>query len=285
MKAFILWMMIVLFGLSTTYLSVQATEADPFIVMQEPVLEIVEHPVLSERVPHDLVQSVVRLRVTITKLLFKPEQAVGSAVIIGRKRITEDMYRYYVLTAYHVIYDAYQNPVEVSQWANAHAKVDIVKDLKLDIHLMIPSNDSAVVSFDIEDTHVWPVVQLATEAEFLSLRTLDIIYGVGCDGGYGPLPRVGNFGLGNLQIEPNLSSKFAFFANPDAFFRPYINSWFGASGGGIFNKDGKLIGLFNGILTSRSGKPARHMIAALKTYIVLDLLQTTGSEELLREDK
>ncbi len=273
MKAFILWMTMISLGISTAYLSVRATEADPFITR--------ELPTLPEHAPHYIIQSVVRLKFSIGDTLLG---GGGSAVILGRERISDNMYRYYILTAHHVVNNSYQYSVEVSQWAGSHAKADIVKNLKLDTYLMIPSSDWALVSFEIEDTHVWPVVQLATKAEFLSLRTLDTIYGVGCDSVHGPLSRVGNFGLGGIHTPPNPLSKFAFRNNPGAFFRPYMNVWFGASGGGVFNKDGKLIGIFNGILDG-DFQPATHMVAALKTHIVLDILKMTGGDELLIEDK
>ncbi|MHA2063071.1 MAG: hypothetical protein ACXABY_01700, partial [Candidatus Thorarchaeota archaeon] len=95
-------------------------------------------------------------------------------------------------------------------------------------------------------------------------------------GGYTQMCREGVIGATHnthIDVRGQLQSRWLWDIHPEKFFRPYINIWFGDSGGAVYNKEGKLIGIINGYSMGRYGVPATHSTIAFKTYIMLDVLQ------------
>jgi S1-C subfamily serine protease len=141
-----------------------------------------------------------------------------------------------------------------------------------DVEWTVPSQDWAAITFDMK--HKMSCVQVATKEEFEAIKPFERIYAIGCAKGYGQFCRMGIIGTThnehrNIHYQTT-KSPWPWDIHPERFFRPYVSIWFGDSGGGVYNKEGKLIGIINAFgMTSR----VTHSTIAFKTHIMLDVLQ------------
>ena len=211
----------------------------------------------------------------------------GSAVLVGRKKLDNGRYRYTALTAYHVVKKMVEkfgedktkadHTMKMMFQPNFHGRPLRIKLAIDDIEWAIPVHDWAAIMFEME--HKLSCVQLATKKEFKAIKPFERIYAVGCGGGYAQLCRNGVIGTthneyNNTKIQ--LTSKRSWNQHTDKFFRPYINGWYGDSGGGVYNKDGKLIGIINGAGIMANWRiPVAHSTIALKAYVILDIIQNS----------
>lgn len=207
----------------------------------------------------------------------------GSAVLVGRKKLDNGKYRYTALTAFHIIKKMIEkfgkdktkadHTIDMMFQPNFHGRPLKIKLDIDDIEWAIPVYDWAAVVFETE--HKLSCVSLATEKEFKAIKSFEKIYAVGCGGGYAQFCRNGIIGTTHNRhrnIKDQTSSSWPWHRHPENFFRPYINAWYGDSGGAIFSKEGKLIGIMNafGIFNVI---PITHSVIAFKTYIILDVTQ------------
>ncbi len=208
----------------------------------------------------------------------------GSAILVGRKKLDNGKYRYTALTAYHVIETMAEelgrdkvnasHVMEMMFQPNFHGRPLRVELAIDDIEWAIPAHDWAAVMFEME--HKLSCVQLITEKEFKAIKPFEKIYAVGCGGGYGQSCRDGIISATHNEhknIQAQTTSEWPWNIHPEMFFRPYINAWYGDSGGAVYNKEGKLIGIINAFGMGRGNIPATHSTIAFKTYFVLDVTQ------------
>jgi len=210
----------------------------------------------------------------------------GSATLIGRQNIDGDKYRYRALTAHHIVRTMSEafikdkakadHVMQMMFQPSFHGKPLKIQVLVNDIEWAIPSNDWAAFSFDMPDK--MNCVQLATQEEFEAIKPFETIYAVGCGGQpYGQHCRDGIIGSthneqGNPYRQKNAKQAPPWDRHPNRFFRPYISVWYGDSGGGIYNKQGKLIGIINGYSIMNKWEPVTHSTVAFKTYIMLEVV-------------
>jgi hypothetical protein len=222
-------------------------------------------------------------RATFLILFPKHNYASGTAVTVARKKLKDGSYRYRAITAYHVIHGVAKAIVKDAAKADRSLTIMLQPSfhglplrlkIKLDdIEWALPSHDWAAFTFDT--TQKIECVQLATEAEFKAIGFEDNIYLVGAADRDAPHIRAGNIGAThnqNLNLERQLKQPWAWCKYPNAFFRPAINVWYGDSGGGIFNKDGKMIGIVIGYgMVDQYRRPVTHSTIALKAHIILEM--------------
>lgn len=225
-----------------------------------------------------------------TLVMALPEyRTIGSAVIIGRKgrvlidehgnsTMRSDAYEYRVATAYHVVGRLIEDGKDASRILMAMFQPSLHSQ-PLRMKLQLEKIEHYSVEYDwaiftFYSKHQLPFVEIATEEEFEAIQPFESIYAVGGDGGYGQLCRRGVLGSTHNQFinakSQIIKAILPWQKHPDAFFRPLIPVWYGASGGGIFNQQGKLIGLING-----GHMVALHITMAIKAHIILRSLNET----------
>lgn len=220
-----------------------------------------------------------RARRATFAVAFPQHRKSGTAVLIGRKALTPDRFRYQVATARHVVSEFVGNPrarrtAMVMFQPSAHGKP---LRMKITINKITHSSfngDWAVFTFDSK--HKLDYAEIATKEEFQSIKPFETIYAVANEGGFGQLCRRGVMGGTHVEhMHLKAQQKFGsgdWMSYPHLYFRPFIQAWYGASGGGIFNKEGKLIGLINGSVIGVRRGVVTHAVAATKTYFILEQL-------------
>jgi len=268
MKVFSILSLVIALGIGGNYLAQKSTQ--PIVIQKEEGVAPLEK---ARRA---------------TFLITLPAYNVGgSAILVGRKKIDSGGYRYTALTAYHIIKEMAQKIAENKIKANHEMELmfqpnfhDKPLRIKLDIDDIgwaIPAHDWAAIVFDMD--HKLGCVEVATKEEFKAILPFEKIYAVGYGGGYGQQCRDGIIGTTHNEhenIQSQIKGNLSWDIYPNKFFRPYISIWYGDSGGGVYNKEGKLIGIINGFdMISRGWNqmPVAHSTVAFKAYIVRDTLQ------------
>jgi hypothetical protein len=221
----------------------------------------------------------------------------GTAILVGRKNLDSGGYRYRALTAQHVIRGMSQKITKDGQQASRKITLMFQQTfhgaplrLKLsidDIDWASPTEDWA--SFTFDSTHRLTCVEVATKAEFLAIQSFEKIYAVGAGGLYGVMCRDGIMGATHnehLDVIGQRSSKYPWHNQPHKFFRPYIHVWYGDSGGGVFSKEGKLIGIINGFDILHNGfdrMPVTFSTVAVKAHLIKDLASSSKDFFLIEE--
>ena len=238
MKAALILSVVTILGMGGTYL---AQEPAPVVIIQQ----------------DETITPLERARRATFLLSLPGYRFYGSAILVGRQHLDNGKYRYRALTAYHVIKDMSKAFMKDRTRAdhrlalifqpNFHGKTLRINLLIDDIDWANPAVDWASITFDM--SHKMSCVEVATREEFEAIKAFEKIYAIGCGGGYGQMCKVGVIGATHnehkdLQGQTTLS-KWPWNLHPEKFFRPYVNVWYGDSGGGIFNKEGKLIGIMN----------------------------------------
>lgn len=239
---------------------------------------------------NDTMTSLERARRSTCMIAFPGYYSGGSAVLVSRKKLDDDQYQYRALTAYHVVIRVAEAFAKDKLAANHdlllmfqqefHSAPIRIKLIVDDISWAVPAHDWAAITF----TTVYKLdcIEVATEEEFRAIKPFERIYAVGYAKGFGQHCREGIIGTThnehwNLESQKR-ASKESWYQLPNHFFRPQISVWYGDSGGAIFNKDGKLIGIINafGIMVEVgfTHLPVSHTTLALKTYIIRDVVKT-----------
>ena len=214
-------------------------------------------------------QSVFLLRVPSVK-------STGTGVLVGREK-TEGGYKYKAVSAYHVLGEAIEKALTDKTNINLEFMFQqsfhgdpLRKHVEATIEWAVEKYDWVCFSFLLEEK--MHCCEIATEEEFQQIQPFENIYGVGCDDGKGQSLKIGVIGsthnheyYGEFQtLAPQEWNR-----NPNKFFRAYMNIWLGSSGGGIFNKDGKLIGIFIAInILNPIKMPVPHGTICLKAHVI-----------------
>lgn len=271
MRAVLVLSIVIMLGVGSTYL---AQEPAPTIITQ---IDDAIHPL--ERVRRS------------TFMLSLPDYYItGSAVLVGRQNLNNGMYRYRALTAFHLMRNMSKaftkdkskasHKLELIFQPTFHGETLRINLLLDDLDWANPMEDWASFTFDMP--HKITCAEVATKEEFEAIKPFEKIYAVGCGGSYGQMCKVGIIGATHNEHQDlqgqNTKSKWPWDKHPHRFFRPYINVWYGDSGGGIFNKEGKLIGIINAFGILQKGWdiiPVAHSTIALKTYLVKDVVSAS----------
>ncbi|MCG3771198.1 MAG: hypothetical protein JW384_02380 [Nitrosomonadaceae bacterium] len=213
----------------------------------------------------------------------------GTGVLIGRTKLENGNWKYMVLTAYHVMdilhsamkehpdkLDSVKKLTLVYQ-AHFHAPLTLLHTSLIDFHWMVPAYDWAI--FSVELAEKLPCAQLATKEEFESIQPYNHIYGVGSDGSDGLFLRDGVIASTN-GTQPFIGLfgyDYPWDVNQDGFFRVYHGIYYGASGGPVFNRQGKIIGVYNGYVHMHMNQPVTNLAVVAKGHLVEELLTKSNS--------
>jgi hypothetical protein len=214
----------------------------------------------------------------------------GSGTLIGRKQLKSGNWEYSVLTACHVANviregirddpDEIENILKIAivYQEHFHAPLRKLHTSIISLEWMIPTQDWAI--FTIELPVKLPCAQLATRQEFKSIQPHDHIYSMGADNGSGLFFREGVI-ASTTAVDPYPDSKgeiSPWDTHPNNYFRVYQSYWYGASGCPIFNRAGKIIGIFDGYFKVNGNHPVTHLTIATKGYLILEALTKTQSQ-------
>lgn len=206
----------------------------------------------------------------------------GSAVIISRTG--QDRYIYRALTARHVVEAMIQAIKQQDKDADQTAMVMFQPSLHgvpLRIKILIDKIEQESADYDwalftFRSKHKFEFVELATKQEFQAIKAFETIYAVGCDAGFGQLCRRGVLGATHNEHMTQIQrGNMQWSKHPHAFFRPFIQAWYGASGGGVFSQHGKLIGVINGSTMGSGPDAVTHAIVSIKAHLILEQLNAS----------
>lgn len=220
----------------------------------------------------------------------------GTGVVIGRKRVS-DGWRYNVLTAYH-IFEEYLTAPEPLKMAPGFSRIRLafLTDIKNQhiavnsylVEILVTNPELDWVVFSIDIAYEIPCAKLASKEDFENIQPYEHIYGVGNDGMCGLLFREGVISSFNVDdpypsTEIFISNLPLWIVNPSDYFRPSHSIWPGASGGPVFTRDGKIIGIYIAIRIA-GAQPVSHAGVALKTHLVNEFLKKNLPDILTEEN-
>lgn len=200
----------------------------------------------------------------------------GSAVVVSRVR-TETGYRYRAVTVHHV-YEVYQQTIEDNPDVPRTARLTFVTDFhkpfrSISVSELIPDHILPAfdwASFTFETTEFIECADVATQEDFEAIQAFDPIFAVGAGGPYAPWIKEGLLSAtNNVATAPyqNMSDR-PWNQQPESFFRMTAPIWWGDSGGAVFTRDGKLIGLMAGFGFGNSSTPALHSGVCVKMHTI-----------------
>jgi hypothetical protein len=229
----------------------------------------------------------------------------GTGTLIGRSRVDEDTWEYNVLTAYHVVesmldalraLDATASKEEIDNIKSItignrngfHSKIVLYSTKMNSSSWLIPTQDWAIFSIHLDVK--LPCAELATRSEFNSITPFEKVYGIGADMLRGIFTRDGYISSTDC-VEPfhtTADPSAPWLVKPDMFFRPFHTIHPGASGGPIFNKSGKIIGIYIAVSIERVSpfevQQINELAIALKVFAVQEALADTHSRVTIVED-
>ena len=202
----------------------------------------------------------------------------GTGFIINREKLPDGSYLYHAVTAYHVI-DSWIDTIE-EQRDEASRDLQLTFQptihgsiLRIDTQFQLTGIQDPVLdwaTFSFETFYFLPLLEIASEDEFKELTLDDNIYLIGCDRSFGPVVRSGTIGATNCIAYIDLTNDPlapGYHQFPYKYFRPAITIWYGASGGPIINKNGRVIGIVNAVGGSGTfGHPITHLAITLKAH-------------------
>lgn len=265
MKAALVLSSILALGIGGTYLAQELETPPPNIIVQQ----------------NQSVSPLEKARQATFLLALTQRGNSGSAILVSRQKLEDGLYRYRALTAHHIVDDMAKamakdklntsHEVTLMFQPNFHGKpLRLTLDIE-DIEWAIPAHDWAAFTFIME--HKFACAEVATKEEFEAIRAFEHVYAVGCGAGYGQQTREGIMGATHneyFDLQEQLTHcRFQWCKVPTNFFRPSVNIWYGDSGGAIYSKDGKLIGIINGF----GSAGVTHLGIALKAHIIYEVVK------------
>jgi hypothetical protein len=269
MKPALVLSLVTALGIGGAYLVGEPRTAPVVIVQQERAIPALE-----------------KARRSVFKVHMPKQKGSGTAILIGRTKLTNGNYRYRALTAQHVLRQMMKDFEKDKSTANYAMDLMFQPDFHgapLKISVNIHNIDWANViedwaSFTFDMSHKISCAPVATKAEFESIKPFEVIYAVGCGGRYaGQHCRKGIIGATHNEERDSIAEQFkrgkgrTWNRRPSSYFRPYINIWYGDSGGAVFSKDGKLIGLINGYVLMGNYGPVTHSAVAVKAHLIREV--------------
>lgn len=252
-------------------------------VMQGPVLQ-----------PTADLDALERARRSVFDIVLVDYERSGSAVLIGRQRLEDGQYLYRAVTNYHVIDDILDALDEKGSEASRKVSltfqptfhgdpVQFVVDA--DPNWAMPAWDWA--SFTFVSPHWLECADVSARTDFEKIKPFEHIYVVACGGRFGQQLREGVISVTHNLATEDQENKYPWQRNPRDYFRLSTPIWYGDSGGAVFNKDGKLIGLPTAFTTIRTKvddpMPVFHHGVALKAHVIRE--QVSKSPDFFKVEK
>lgn len=205
----------------------------------------------------------------------------ASCVLVSRDLQEDGFYIYRGLTAHHVI-DDLSNALDKDPGTDRTVTFtglgwdgEFQFEAEINPDWLFPARDWS--SFTFESDLFLECTEVATKAEFESIGPLDHIYIVSNPSSQGVLIRETNIGAPHNRWPSNHinnASPWPWASHPNDYFRAMGFIWYGSSGGAVFNKEGKLIGIINAIsiFGGYHQNPTGHPAIALKSYVIRELV-------------
>jgi len=223
-------------------------------------------------------------------------QGAGSAVLISRIQLEDGTYLYRALTAHHVIEEYLKDIDQNGESADLSAMLTFQPEFHGDqlqintvidvIDWIVPNGDWA--SFTFRDATRLECAEVATREEFEAIAAFEHIYFVASFGPYGQQCRHGVIATthnAGTYPDAQLTSTLPWNQHPEDFFRFSMPIWYGDSGGPIFNKDGKLIGLGNAFTVGgQFNQQVTHSGVAIKAYKIREAAAAVAEDFFKIED-
>ena len=274
-----------LLGFGLTYSASKAVESPP----QKPT--VVEQKVQ----PLSLLER--GRRATCDFMPAKQYGGGGTATLISRIKLKNGKYQYRALTAFHVVSRLAIEIIKNEKGLDKSATLTLQptfhsKPLRIaitidDIDWAIPGQDWA--TFIFESQHRLECAVVATAEEFKAIKAFERIYVVGCASPFGQQCRAGVISTThNMSAFPALQQKSIqpWNTHPYNYFRISSPIWYGDSGGAVFSKDGKLIGIINAFtIRNHQGGYVTHSGVALKAHIVRAMTKLANDSKFFLVEK
>jgi len=188
--------------------------------------------------------------------------AGGSGVILRSVLGSDQVYRTYILTAAHVVNDS--RFVQITDF-DYMFKLSVVSQTSYDAEVLATSKDLDVALVEIRTEHsLGRSVDLVTDRDLRSVNLYDNVYAVG-----GPSLEPPSITDGHLAAVERLRLRFS---------APIAG---GDSGGAVFLRDGRLIGVITGCLVQPGpgGAPVvfAHLAIGTPSPIIAVWLQANGA--------
>ena len=205
----------------------------------------------------------------------------GSFIIVGREDQHDGKYLYHAITCYHVVNKVatkaqeYQDATVAIQ-IDFHQQPKVIETKLTSINYLVPARDWAMISF-ILDVKL-PCAIFATKEEFNSMARFETIYGVGADDASWLMSRTGTIAAtSNVDIflaDSQSENDEPWNALAEIYFHTTQPISRGCSGGGIFRKNGHLIGMYTALtIRSSTGVDSLpHSAVAQKTFEIRKLI-------------
>ena len=216
----------------------------------------------------------------------------GTATLVGRVKLASGKYRYRALTAFHVVSRLAIEIIKNEKGLDKRATLTLQptfhgKPLRIaiiidDIDWTVPGQDWA--SFTFESQHKLECATVATAKEFEAIKAF-----VGCASPFIQQCRPGVISTThNMSAFPSLQQKGPqpWNTHPYNYFRISSPIWYGDSGGAVFSKDGKLIGIINAFtIRNHQGGYVTHSGVALKAHIVRAMTKPANDRKFFLVEK
>lgn len=271
-SARVLLFLIFAMTLGVSYLAVPVTPLPP--------QQITAPALVAPRVNLDKLERARRASFDVVLVDYKGSS--GSAILVSRIKLENGNYQYRALTNYHVLDDMLDAVTEDKLKASRKLELTFQPEFHgQPLRFHVEANDDWAIpewdwaSFTFESKHWLECVEVATKEDFESVKPFEHIYAIACGGSYGQQLREGV-----ISVTHNVATKqelrdarvYPWQRYPNDYFRPSFPIWYGDSGGPVFNKDGKLIGLITAFTTIRivtdDPMPVFHHGVAIKAHII-----------------
>ncbi|HIG11726.1 MAG: serine protease [bacterium] len=203
------------------------------------------------------------------------ESTVGSGVLLRSERQADGTWLTYLLTAWHVVRDILDNPMDLEQPVPVHIYREsggydeetallVVHDSKIDAALLVMNTAER---FDFG-------AALAARKRLGAVHMFEEIYAVGCPLGNDPIPTRGEIADVHHRVD---GERYWMISAP---------TYIGNSGGGIFDADShELLGIFSKIYTHGNLRPTviPHMGLVTPLSVIYDWLESVGHGHLIAD--
>jgi len=247
--------MIKLFGTFVILASLLTTSASCLPILDDVQSKVIIPTNLDKNKALSLIQSTVQVC---------SNRSLGSGVILwtGISKKDKRIRLTYVITNRHVVEDSKDAKINKFVYLKKRNTIG-KKTYEASVVYVSKKHDLALIEIQTAPDEKFYPVRLATTKEWDKVTLYEAMYLVSC--GLGDSPYITN---GNLSSVNKKETKMTLTAN----------TIFGSSGGGIYNKEGKLVGIVNAIrITHLNGfmHPLSHKALGIPLPAVLDAFKDT----------
>jgi hypothetical protein len=257
-KKLLVWYIVAFFGISTLFV----TRPGPAIVPAQTFEPLVIETSALERGRQ------------ATFDMYKPGVNSGTAVLISRIR-DGDEWLYRAMTAYHVISDIEDDATFrgiLTFQPSFHGEPLILDVEHIGVGQTLPAYDWATVEF--RHGTLLQCADVATRADFINVKSFETIYAVGCAASFGQQLREGIISsTHNHHVSTPSYPHRQWNTSPRNFFKVSFPIWYGDSGGPVFTKHGKVIGIINAFTIGGGFQaPLTHSGVSVKIHTIREFV-------------